>query len=613
MDISDIIKLRYPLPIARAYARVRSDHDPVARLLNCLGLVEIIARYVALIGAGAYLSSHEKSADAAIDKALRALRAPSLGVWSSLARQMASWMRTAKPDQWAIDWSERRADLTAINVLLGALADREVNKSSVAQFLERVPAFRNDVAHLRRDPSRSARFADLLVAATEEMLKVTTPLVDLALVFVERIDYLGPDRLRLNLLRLQGSGTAEASKVFAHPSSGLMPGRMYLMAGEQADLVELFPFFHYDPGRDVVYLLEGIDENRPRFSAPHEGDRGELYIADELKEGLEERAAWLMHMDPTSPPARSFGAAFNTIFEVAVADDVLTSDEMAILRTTLVSLGGATDETDATEKIEQLLAEFPRQIRRQDSQDATKPIVAKTEVKAAKETKVLSTSEREDVLALVEVEGQMTCESDFPPLGTGVRYLKHQNQAFAYLTRMHRMAESHMKATRFSQRAIQAQPDYWKEVVRVARDPHISYRRLTSLTSKSALDSIRDQVQELADARSFYLALTGEVVDFEVVVRDGEECLICFHKDDLILYSALGFDAKTPGGGALTFRTYETMFDQMWHRALTFIDFERDVAGDPEKVKATLERIEKTYQRIMEARRLLAPDPGSNN
>jgi hypothetical protein len=127
------------------------------------------------------------------------------------------------------------------------------------------------------------------------------------------------------------------------------------------------------------------------------------------------------------------------------------------------------------------------------------------------------------------------------------------------------------------------------------------------LTSQTALESVRAQVKELADARSFLLALTGEIADFEIVLRDGEECLVCFHKDDFIVYSALGFDARTPGGGALTFRTYESMFDLMWSRALMTIDFERDVAGDPAKIAATLERIDAAYQRILEARRLLSP------
>ena len=612
VDIADTVKLRYPLPIARAYARVRSEHEPVARLLSSLGLVEITARYVSLIGIAAYLAMRKQAASPAIDKAVRLLRSPSLGVWSSLARQMAAWLRQARPDLWSVDWAERRADLPGIIAVVGALAEHPVAKASIAQFLEQVPAFRNDVAHLRRDPTGAARFADLLVGATEDLLRVTTPLVDLVLVHVERIEYLGPDRLRLNLLRLQGSGAAEAAKVATRPCEGLLPGRMYLLQGEQGTLLELFPFFHFDGSRDRVYLLEGIDGTRPRFSAPHEGESGELYVADELKEGLEERASWLFGTEQSAASMPPLGDAFKAIFDVAAADGVLTDDENQMLRATLVRLGAANDEREADAIIERMLEESPKNVRREGSRPSERVAVepASSEVGRGSASSPPRATSRDDVLSLLEVEDHMKGKDDFPPLGQGVRYFKHQNQAFAYLTRMHVEAESHMKATRYSQRAIQAQPEYWAEVVRVARDPHISYRRLTSLTSQAALDSVRAQVKELADARAFLLALTGEIADFEIVVRDGEECVICFHKDDFIVYSALGFDARTPGGGALTFRTYESMFDLMWSRALTVIDFERDVAGDAGKMAATLERIDATYQRILEARRLLAPEPG---
>jgi hypothetical protein len=125
------------------------------------------------------------------------------------------------------------------------------------------------------------------------------------------------------------------------------------------------------------------------------------------------------------------------------------------------------------------------------------------------------------------------------------------------------------------------------------------------LTSDVALESVLSIVRELRDAKSFYLGVTGEVADFEIVLRDGEECLVCFHKDDFIIYSALGFDAETPKGGALALRMYEAMFDRMWSRACLLIDFERDVAGTDEGLRTTEERVRQTYQRICEARRLL--------
>lgn len=616
MDISDAIKLRYPHPIARAYARVRAEHEPVARLLHCLSLVEVVARYVSLVGSSLYLASRAQGPNAALDRSLGHLRTPSFGTWCALGRQFVAWVQTSRPEVWSMDWTERRDDLPNLLAATKALSERDFQKASIAQFFEALPAFRNDLAHIRRDPVRAASLADLLLAAIEELLEQSADLKAHEMLFVERIGYLGPGTLQLDALRLVGAGAPEAFTRKAAPFDGLLPRRVFLQLSSDQSLVELFPLFHYDVSCARLYLLEGVDESRPRFTSPHEGDSGASYVADELKEGLVQRVSFLF--DARSEPPGEFAPALRAIFDVAAADGVITRDEMAMLRATVARLGLVKESSQIDGLIESLISSAERPLRVEGA-PTLEPVSQRTVARVLSpgepahqhgagpisRRRPESAEAASGVLPLIEVEASMVANEEFPPLGQGVRYFKHQNLAFSYLTHMHRMAESHIKATRFSQRAIQDQSEYWSEVCRVAREPHVVYRRLTSLTTQVALDSLLSMLRELRDARSFYLGLTAEVADFEIVLRDGEECLVCFHKDDFIVYSALGFDVETPRGGALTMRMYEAMFDRMWGRTVAVIDFDREVANDDRLLEAAEQKLRATYERIAEANRIL--------
>lgn len=610
MDISDAIKVRYPQPIARAYARVRAEREPVARLLHGLTLVEVITRFATLVGCSAYLLDRGQVANETIERSLSQLRAPSLGTWCSLGRMLVGWLHTSRPDIWSMDWSERRTDLPALREAVALMTAKEPTKVSVAQFLDAIPSFRNDIAHARRDPVLAAKAADLLLSATEELLACSAELAARELLFAERIGYIGPGTLQIEAVLLVGAGAPEAYALKVAPFDGLLPRRVFL-ALPGGCLLELFPLFHYDTGSGRLYMLEGVEESRPRFTCPHEGDGDGPYVADELKEGLAERISFLF--SAMRPRVHSeMMPALRAIFDVAAADGIITPDEMAMLRATIKRLGLAVDPADVERIIMEMIHSASRPLRLQDLKTPSEPPApspsppAPLDLPSSTEATCGPDRPSSDfVWTLPLLEASMESNGQWPALGQGVRYFKHQNQAFAYLTHLHRVTESHVKATRFSQRAIQDQTDYWEEVCRVARAPGIAYRRLTSLTSDVALESVLSIVRELRDAKSFYLGVTGEVADFEIVLRDGEECLVCFHKDDFIIYSALGFDAETPKGGALALRMYEAMFDRMWSRACLLIDFERDVAGTDEGLRTTEERVRQTYQRICEARRLL--------
>lgn len=202
---------------------------------------------------------------------------------------------------------------------------------------------------------------------------------------------------------------------------------------------------------------------------------------------------------------------------------------------------------------------------------------------------VLGTSSRRSAVAstLAPATPSLTMSSRSardPALAmAGFEFCRNQADSFQRLTALQYRATSHIKATRFSDRAIQDRARYWQAVVDRAHDPEITYYRLTSVRSPQALRSVLDIVDQMTMSRNFWLAITRATHPFEIILRDGEEVVFCFHKGDFVVYASLAFDGEQDPSAQRIVALYEGMFDEMWDEADMCVNFRGQIAGDPKR------------------------------
>ena len=182
----------------------------------------------------------------------------------------------------------------------------------------------------------------------------------------------------------------------------------------------------------------------------------------------------------------------------------------------------------------------------------------------------------------------------------GFVFCKNQADSFKRLTDLHYRATSHIKATRFSDRAIQDRSRYWQAVLDRSHDPEITYYRLTSIRSRVALASVLNIAEQMAGSGSFYLGLTRETHPFEIILRDGEEVVFCFHKGDFVVYASLAFDGEEDPPTQRIVTLYEEMFDRLWEAAPMAINFRQQVNGDPEKLKQVQDEIRAMFEPLLD-------------
>jgi serine/threonine protein kinase len=173
----------------------------------------------------------------------------------------------------------------------------------------------------------------------------------------------------------------------------------------------------------------------------------------------------------------------------------------------------------------------------------------------------------------------------------GFRFCRNQVTSFQHLTDLHYRATGHIKATRFSDRAIQDRSRYWQAVMDRAHDPEITYYRLTSVRSPVALSSVLAMVDDLSSSTNFHLGLTRAEHPFELVMRDGEEAIFCFHKSDFVVFASLAFDGEADANAQRIVALYEHMYDELWAECAMHVNFRHEIGGDPARVGQVQERI----------------------
>jgi hypothetical protein len=184
-------------------------------------------------------------------------------------------------------------------------------------------------------------------------------------------------------------------------------------------------------------------------------------------------------------------------------------------------------------------------------------------------------------------------ERNLIPLAN-VRFYDSQDETFRRLAAMTWRAKSVVKATRFSPGDItQSTGDYWQEIKEKACDPNVRSIRIHSLAhpGKGPVENLSKLVEQLKDAQNFQLGIAFFENEFELIIADDQECIVCFHQPWEIIGNGLHFDSTLPKGKDIVERFVRT-FDDMRGRCHVLVDFDKWVStpDDIKKLQAFINR-----------------------
>jgi hypothetical protein len=184
------------------------------------------------------------------------------------------------------------------------------------------------------------------------------------------------------------------------------------------------------------------------------------------------------------------------------------------------------------------------------------------------------------------------------PLGN-VRFYPSEGETFRRLAGMTWRAQRVVKATRLSPGDItMATEGYWEEVKRKACDPSVFSIRIHSLAhpAKKPVRNVCRLIEELRDAQNFQLGIAFFENEFEIIMSDNKECIVCFHQLGQIIGNGLHFDSTLPKGKEIVDNFGET-FTGMQTRCHVLIDFDEwvNTKDDIKKLQAFVHRAHEQY------------------
>jgi hypothetical protein len=188
-------------------------------------------------------------------------------------------------------------------------------------------------------------------------------------------------------------------------------------------------------------------------------------------------------------------------------------------------------------------------------------------------------------------------ERNLIPLAN-VRFYNSQDETFRRLADMTWRADRVVKATRFSPGDITQAGDYWQEIKGKACDPNVRSIRIHSLAhpTKRPVHNLSKLVEQLKEAKSFQLGIAFFENEFEIIIADDQECIVCFHQPGEIIGNGLHFDSTLPKGEGIVDKFVQT-FGDMRERCHVLVDFDEWVStpDDISKLQAFINRAHDQY------------------
>lgn len=283
MDMTEKLRLSYPLPISKLYEIMQLEAEPQLRVQKMLFLFEGIFRYLALIGLASYI--HHQLTDPYVEEARIGLKKPSLGNWLGLLRNTASLLESTDFPLLVNGFHHKYEDdsiLEATRVLARTLGQKHGwKKADLNKFLGTVVEFRNKkIAHPNiLFPVREAREVNTsLEAAINQWLKELAILHQQHLVYIDRVEWQDSRFVYYGTNLNSGTSLFRLELVRNKP---VAPGQVYLHEPVNDSLMPLYPFFVFDSDAHLLYIYNELSDKgelilRCPYKAP--GARAAHYL-----------------------------------------------------------------------------------------------------------------------------------------------------------------------------------------------------------------------------------------------------------------------------------------------------------------------------------------------
>lgn len=177
-------------------------------------------------------------------------------------------------------------------------------------------------------------------------------------------------------------------------------------------------------------------------------------------------------------------------------------------------------------------------------------------------------------------------------------FFSTKKEAFENLTIMTRQAKDKVLATRFSSADISVESEYWDEIRLRAMDQKIMSIRVHCIAHKSSscIDGLCKIIQEFCGAKQFQLGITFCNNDFEMIIVDDKECVVCFHDLDMTIKNGFKVDDSLPSSASIVANFNDT-YRNIINNCYLIIDFGKFVhnQNDVTILKNLLIELHKNY------------------
>ena len=296
----DMIKLRYPLPIAKLFEAMRLAGDPRLRVQELVVLFEGIVRYLSLVGLAGCI--HHGLSDTKLENCYALLEKPSLGHWVRLLKTTAWVLRSRHAGLLGLELTEIHKDdpiYEATRVLASILgAPTQRKKVKLIHFLDSVVQFRNRmIGHGILRPAEAKRVVRVLEEGLIHWLDALEVLSKRQLVHIATVTVQDADHVYTGTNLNRG---AYHDRLELHGDTAIPNDRVYLHGPAIGEFLPLQPFFVYDEDARLLYVHDGVSPQEELIlRCPYEAQskQNELRVETDLSailrigEGDEQQAA----------------------------------------------------------------------------------------------------------------------------------------------------------------------------------------------------------------------------------------------------------------------------------------------------------------------------------
>lgn len=265
MNISEQIRLAYPMPIAKLYNRMQLQSDPILRVQAMVTLVEGIVRYFALICLATY-TEFQLTATKVEDSRLGLLQ-PSFGHWLGLFNNTAIALENYDipiiipgidhqyENDPILEASQKVSQITGLRY--------GFQKVSLKEFLEKILTFRNlKIGHNLDDPLTLGE-ANLVKNSLE--IAINQWLSEQQLLQEKQLVYISSSIWEGDFFTYQGRNLNCGLSLTLFEANGLgkiFPDRVYLFTPDNSSFLTLYPYFCFDQSTEVLFIFNRIDKKK---------------------------------------------------------------------------------------------------------------------------------------------------------------------------------------------------------------------------------------------------------------------------------------------------------------------------------------------------------------